>query len=64
MWYVAVFIRGMTIDEALRQLSFCRKKGASYVRDTILEAQEMAIARHNVEFKTNLWIGKSQTKCQ
>lgn len=57
MWYVASFIRGMTIDEALRQLSFCHKKGASFVRDTILEAQELAVKQHNVEFKTNLWIG-------
>lgn len=60
MWYVAVFIRGMTIDEALRQLSFCHKKGASFVRETILEAQEMAVKEHNVEFKSNLWIGECQ----
>lgn len=57
MWYVASFIRGMTVDEALRQLSFCHKKGAAFVRDTILEAQDLATKRHNVEFKTNLWIG-------
>lgn len=58
MWYVANFIRGMTIDEAIRQLSFCTKKGASFVRDTLLEAQQMAIKEHNVEFKTNLWVGQ------
>lgn len=57
MWYVASFIRGMTVDEALRQLSFCHKKGAGFVRDTILEAQDLAVKQHNVEFKTNLWIG-------
>lgn len=58
MWYVANFIRGMTIDEAIRQLNFCKKKGASFVRDTLLEAQQMAIREHNVEFKTNLWVGQ------
>lgn len=58
MFYVASFIRGMTIDEALRQLDFSKKKGAPYIKETILEAQKMAINDHNVEFKSNLWIGK------
>lgn len=58
MWYIASMIRGMSVDEALRQLSFVLKKGAIPVRDTILEAQKMAVAQQNVEFKTNLWIGK------
>lgn len=57
MWYIASMIRGMSVDEALRQLSFVLKKGAIPVRDTILEAQQMAVAQQNVEFKTNLWIG-------
>lgn len=58
MWYVASFIRGMSVDEAVRQLNFCVKKGATFVRDTILEAQEIAVKRHNVEFKSNLWVGE------
>lgn len=57
MWYIASFIRGMSIDEAIKQLSFVSKKGAKYVKETILEAQDMAVKRHNVEFKSNLWIG-------
>lgn len=61
MWYIASMIRGMTVDEALRQLSFVLKKGAIPVRDAILEAQKMAVAEQNVEFKTNLWIGKFLT---
>lgn len=64
MWYVAQFIRGMTIDEALRELNFCDKKGASFVRETILEAQEMAVKEHHVEFKSNLWIGKCRIRGQ
>lgn len=58
MWYIAAFVRGMTVDEAVRQLSFCTKYGATWVRDTILEAQELAVNRHNVEFKSNLWVGE------
>ena len=58
MWYIASLVRGMSVDEALRQLSFVLKKGAVPVRDTIFEAQEMAVKRHNVEFKSNLWVGK------
>lgn len=59
MWYVAAFVRGMSVDEAIKQLSFIQKKGASAVKETILEAQEMAIRDHNVEFKSNLWISES-----
>lgn len=32
MWYVASMIRGMSIEEALKQLSFVNKKGAVQVR--------------------------------
>lgn len=44
------------MDEALKQLSFTSKKGAADVKQTILEAQEMAVQSHNVEFKSNLWV--------
>uniref|UniRef100_A0A182U201 Large ribosomal subunit protein uL22m n=1 Tax=Anopheles melas TaxID=34690 RepID=A0A182U201_9DIPT len=59
MWYVASFVRGMTVDEAVRQLSFVDKKGASYVKEAILEAVELAVKRHNVEYRTNLWVAES-----
>lgn len=49
----------MSVDEALKQLNFVLKKGATDVRETILEAQQMAIEKHNVEYRSNLWIGKS-----
>lgn len=59
MWYIACFVRGMSVDEAIKQLSYLPRKGASIVKDTILEAQEMAVADHNVEFKSNLWVAES-----
>lgn len=58
MWYIASMVRGMTVDEAVKQLSFVLKKGAVAVKETILEAQQMAVEQHNVEFKSNLWVGK------
>lgn len=58
MWYIAAFVRGMTVDEAIKQLSFNLKKASADVKQTILEAQEMAVKDHNVEFKSNLWIGE------
>lgn len=58
MWFVASLIRGMTIDEAIRQLKFVGKKGAPYVIQALQEAQEKAVKEHNVEFKSNLWVGK------
>lgn len=47
----------MTVDEAVKQLGFVNKKGAKFVKEAILEAQELAVTQHNVEFKSNLWIG-------
>ncbi|XP_077286553.1 mitochondrial ribosomal protein L22 [Arctopsyche grandis] len=61
MWYVATLIRGMAVDEAIKQLNFVWKKGAPYIIETILEAQQLAIERHNVEFKSNLWVAESFT---
>nr|XP_014101441.1 39S ribosomal protein L22, mitochondrial [Bactrocera oleae] len=59
MWYIASFVRGMSVDEAVKQLSFVLKKGATHVKEVILEAQEMAVKQHNVEYKSNLWIAES-----
>lgn len=58
MWYIAAMVRGLSVDEAVKQLNFVLMKGGRYVKQTILEAQDMAINRHNVEFKSNLWICK------
>lgn len=62
MWYIACLIRGMTIDEAIRQLRFVAKKGAVSILETLLEAQDKAVKDHNVEFKSNLWVGEYELK--
>ena len=58
MWYIASMIRGMSIEEALKQLQFVNKKGAQIASEALREAQEMAVRDHNVEFKNNLWVGE------
>ncbi|XP_068987392.1 large ribosomal subunit protein uL22m [Bombus flavifrons] len=59
MWYIACFVRGMSVDEAIKQLSFLKKKGAAIAKEAILEAQRMAVEEHNIEFKSNLWVAES-----
>ncbi|KAL6267429.1 hypothetical protein P5V15_000505 [Pogonomyrmex californicus] len=59
MWYIASFVRGMSVDEAVKQLSFIHRKGAEIAKEIILEAQRMAVEEHNVEFKSNLWVAES-----
>ncbi|XP_013790053.2 39S ribosomal protein L22, mitochondrial-like, partial [Limulus polyphemus] len=58
MWYVATMIRGMSVEEAIKQLSFVSKKGAQIVKEVLKEAQELAVKEHNVEYKSNLWVGE------
>ncbi|XP_076836154.1 large ribosomal subunit protein uL22m [Brachyhypopomus gauderio] len=59
MWYLAKLIKGMTIDQALAQLEFSDKKGAKVIKEVLLEAQDMAVKNHNVEYKSNLYIADS-----
>ncbi|XP_066501897.1 39S ribosomal protein L22, mitochondrial [Hoplias malabaricus] len=59
MWYLAKLIRGMTVDQALAQLEFNDKKGAKVIKEVLLEAQEMAVRNHNVEYKSNLYVAES-----
>lgn len=58
MWYVANLVRGMTIDDAIEQISFVLKKGGAIVKEALLTAQKKAVEEHNVEFKSNLWVCK------
>nr|XP_045009657.1 39S ribosomal protein L22, mitochondrial isoform X2 [Jaculus jaculus] len=59
MWYLARLIRGMSIDQALAQLEFSDKKGAQIIKEVLLEAQDMAVRDHNVEFRSNLYVAES-----
>jgi len=59
MWYVANFVKGMSVDEAIKQLSFVHLKGAVIAKQVIEEAVELAVKEHNVEFRSNLWVAES-----
>lgn len=56
MWYVAKFVRGMTVDEALKQLSFLPFRPAHILIDVIKDGREIALKEHNFEFKSDMWI--------
>ena len=59
MWHIANVIRGLSVDEALKQLDFMKLKGAFVAAEVIREAQELAVSEHNVEFRSNLWVAES-----
>ena len=59
LWYIASFIRGMTVDEALKELQFINKKGARICEEVLEEAREMALKEHHFEFPTNMWVAES-----
>ncbi|CAG9856329.1 unnamed protein product [Phyllotreta striolata] len=59
MWYIASLIRGMSVDEAIKQLKFVLKKGAKDVREVLEEAKVLAVKEHNVEFPSNMWVAES-----
>lgn len=49
----------MTIDEAIKQLSYVKLKGGSIIKEILQEAQEIAVNEHNFEYKSNMWIAES-----
>lgn len=57
MWYICSFIRGLTVDEAIKQLTFITSKGAHIAREILIEAQEEAI-KNGFEFKSNMFVGE------
>ncbi|XP_075066229.1 large ribosomal subunit protein uL22m [Mixophyes fleayi] len=59
MWYLAKLIKGMSIDQAIAQMEFSDKKGAKIIKEILLEAQDMAVRNHNVEYKSNLYVADS-----
>lgn len=59
MWYLAKMIRGMTFDQAVAQLQFNDKKGAKVMMEVLLEAQDLAVRNHNLEYRSNLYVAES-----
>ncbi|KRX19727.1 putative arginine--tRNA ligase, mitochondrial [Trichinella nelsoni] len=59
MWYVCHMIHGLRIDDALLQLDHTPLKGATIMKEILLEAQEKASSEHCIEQKANLWIAEA-----
>ena len=49
----------MSVDEAIKQLSYINKKGATVIKEVLEEAQEIALRDHNFEYKSKMWIADS-----
>merc|ERR1712179_543578 len=59
MYQVSRLVRNMNVDEAIARLGRIENKAAEVIREVLLEAQELAVDEHNVEFKSNLHIVES-----
>lgn len=49
----------MSIDEAIKQLTYVKLKGAAIVKEVLQEAQEIAVREHNFEYRSRMWIAES-----
>lgn len=56
MWFVAKFLRGLNVDEAIKQCSFMPNKPAQIAADVLKEAQDKAVREHDFEYKSKMWI--------
>nr|XP_058968701.1 large ribosomal subunit protein uL22m-like [Pocillopora verrucosa] len=56
---VAKQIRGLQIEEAIKQMTFSPKRPAEIIKQVILEAQGKAQKEYDVEDKTHLWVAQS-----
>ncbi|XP_067947969.1 large ribosomal subunit protein uL22m-like [Watersipora subatra] len=59
MLYLCRMVRGMSVDEAKKQLPFKQREGAQILKEIIEEAQDLAVEKHNVEYRSNLWIAEA-----
>lgn len=56
---VAAQIRGLPVQEAIKQMTFSPKRAATFVKKAIAEAQKIAVQKHGIEDKTHLWVAES-----
>ncbi|XP_022672353.1 39S ribosomal protein L22, mitochondrial-like isoform X2 [Varroa jacobsoni] len=52
-------IRGLSIDDAIAQMEFDNRKGAKILKEVLEEAQDLAVKKHNIEFRSNLWVAEA-----
>lgn len=56
LWYMTKLVKNMNIDDAINHMNFVHTKGAKIIREILIEAQEIAVRDHNVEYKSNMHI--------
>ena len=56
MFHMTHLVRNMNIDDAISKLYYINTKASRIVREVLMEAQEVAVNEHNLEFKSNLHI--------
>ena len=49
MWHIAQFVRGLSVDEAIKQLNFINKKGA-FIAAEVWHSNRLVLPVHNVLF--------------
>lgn len=62
MWFICMLVRGLPIDEAVKQLSFVPKKGAVILKEILEEAREIALKEYNFEHRSNMFVGAANAE--
>ena len=62
MWYMCMLVRGMPIDEAVKQLSFVPKKGAVILKEVLEEARELALKEQHFEHRSNMFVAAANAE--
>lgn len=60
LWQTGIMLTGLSVEEAAKQLAHRPDQVSRIWEEILSEAVELAVKKHNVEFATNLWIGKYQ----
>ncbi|XP_062591353.1 large ribosomal subunit protein uL22m-like [Saccostrea cucullata] len=56
MWKFTAMIRGLSIDDAIKKVSFLPNRGAQILKECLLEGQKIAVKAHGIEYPSNMWI--------
>ncbi|XP_022326726.2 large ribosomal subunit protein uL22m-like [Crassostrea virginica] len=56
MWKFTTMIRGLSVDDAIKKVSFLPQKGAKILKECLLEGQKTAVKSYGIEYPSNMWI--------
>jgi len=60
--YAGYMITGMNVDDALDQLDLHPYEEVAEIKETVLEAVDMAINQHGFEFRSNMYVANSHVE--